>query len=140
MSKFILTNILLVSALSAVSAQNSLTVNISNITTKKGQIEIGLFNKEKNFLKNGAQFLKRKINVKGNKLNYTFENLPKGNYAIAVFHDENGNNKCDTNLIGIPVEGYGFSNNFKPKVSAPKFEQTKVYVDRPLSIDIKLIN
>lgn len=131
---------MLVSAISAVSAQNSLTVNISNITTKKGQIEIGLFNKEKNFLKNGAQFLKRKINVKGNKLNYTFENLPKGNYAIAVFHDENGNNKCDTNLIGIPLEGYGFSNNFKPKVSAPKFEQTKVYVDRPLSIDIKLIN
>ncbi|SMQ93673.1 DUF2141 domain-containing protein [Xanthomonas fragariae] len=40
-----------------------------------------------------------------------FKNLPPGRYAVMVNHDENSNGKLDTNLIGMPVEGYGFSNN-----------------------------
>ncbi len=121
-------------------AQNSLTVNVSNLATKKGQVEIGLFNTEKNFLKSGAQYLIKKVAVNGNKVSHTFKNLPQGNYAVAVYHDANHNNKCDLNMIGMPVEGYGFSRNFRPKLSAPKFDQTKVYVADSKSIDIQLIN
>ena len=134
-----LTIILGVFGLFNVQAQHSLTVNISNISKAKGNLEIGIFNTKKGFLKEGNQYLKKKIKVAGNTLSHTFENLPKGNYAVAVFHDENQNNKCDTNLIGIPTEGFGFSNNFRPKISAPSFEQTKVLVDNKKSIHIKLL-
>lgn len=124
----------------SIFAQNSLTVHISNIQKTKGNVEIGLFNKESGFLKNSGQYLKKKVKVAGNTLKYTFQNLPKGNYAVAVYHDENLNDKCDTNLIGLPTEGFGFSNNFKPKLSAPSFNQTKVFVENSKSINIKLIN
>lgn len=127
-------------AVLGVKAQNSLTVNISNIINNDGVVEIGLFNSEKGFLKNGRQYLKKKVKVSGNTLHYTFKNLPKGDYSVAVFHDENMNNKCDTNLIGMPTEGFGFSNNFQPKLSAPKFSQTKVFVENNKKISIKLIN
>ena len=40
-----------------------------------------------------------------------FKDLPPGTYAVQVMHDENENNKLDTNFLGIPTEGYGFSNN-----------------------------
>ncbi len=123
-----------------IKAQNSLTVNIENIPSAKGNVEIGLFNSEKGFLKEGSQFIKKKVKVIGNSLKYTFQNLPKGNYAVAVFHDENLNNKCDTNFIGMPTEGFGFSNNFRPKLSAPKFNQTKVFVENNKNIHINLIN
>lgn len=123
-----------------IKAQNSLTVNITNIGTKKGQIEIGLFKGEKGFLKEGFQFLKKKVKVKGNSVQETFTGLPDGNYAVAIFHDENMNGKCDTNFIGIPTEDYGFSNNFKPTVAAPKFSQTKISVSGNKKIDIKMIN
>lgn len=127
---------------SYLSAQHTydLTLNISNIKSKNGFLEIGLFNKEKGFLKEGNQFLRKKIKVSGLNSKITLSNLPKGDYAIAVYHDANNNNICDTNLIGIPTEAYGFSNNFKPKLSAPKFSQTKFLMDRNKDIHISLIN
>ena len=140
MKKIFYTTLLVTLSFIATKAQNSLTVYISNIEKAKGNLEIGLFNSEKGFLKDGSQFLKKKIKASGNTAKYTFSNLPKGNYAVAIFHDENLNSKCDTNFMGIPTEGFGFSNNYRPKISAPKFEQTKVYVENNKSIGIKLIN
>lgn len=48
--------------------------------------------------------------------------IPYGEYAVAVFVDENGNGKLDKNIFGFPKEQFGFSNDFRPKTSAPKFE------------------
>jgi uncharacterized protein (DUF2141 family) len=41
---------------------------------------------------------------------YTFPNLPAGDYAVFVVHDENNNNIMDTGLFGRPIEGRGYSN------------------------------
>ena len=49
--------------------------------------------------------------------------LPPGDYAATVLHDENKNNSMDTNLIGIPTEGYGVTNNPKPRFRAAKFKE-----------------
>lgn len=49
-----------------------------------------------------------------------FDGLPRGAYAVAVVHDENGNHRLDT-LAGIPREGYGFSNNAPVRFGPPKF-------------------
>src|SRR5690606_17095923 len=38
-----------------------------------------------------------------------FADLPAGDYAVAMYHDRNGNGKLDSNLVGIPTEPYGFS-------------------------------
>lgn len=57
---------------------------------------------------------------------FAFPALPAGGYAIAVFHDRNGNGKLDTNLMGIPSEPYGFSVSSggmgPPAWSAARFE------------------
>ncbi len=51
--------------------------------------------------------------------------LPKaGQYALFIYHDANANNDIDTGLFGIPKEGYAFSNNVRPKLSAPSFKST----------------
>lgn len=51
-----------------------------------------------------------------------FEGVAPGRYAVMVIHDENGNGRLDTNLVGMPVEGYGFSNN--PRVMRrPTFDE-----------------
>jgi uncharacterized protein (DUF2141 family) len=50
-----------------------------------------------------------------------FLDIPPGTYAMAVIHDENMNGKLDTNWIGIPTEGYGFSNDAKAMLGAPSF-------------------
>ena len=52
-----------------------------------------------------------------------FAGLPPGKYALVCFHDENNNGKFDENAIGMPKEGYCFSNNVKPLFSAPGFDR-----------------
>ena len=60
-----------------------------------------------------------------------------GNYAVQVMHDENDNNKLDTNFLGIPSEGYGFSNN--PNVMRrAHFDEARFEVGADAAITIRL--
>jgi uncharacterized protein (DUF2141 family) len=60
-----------------------------------------------------------------------WDNLPPGDYGVAVIHDENRNAKLDRNLIGIPKEGFGFANNPHVGLSAPRFQAAIVHVQCP---------
>lgn len=67
-------------------------------------------------------------------------NLEIGKYAIAVYHDENNNQKLDKNFAGIPKEGYGFSNNAVGLLGQPKFSETSFSLDsqvKKISIRMK---
>lgn len=64
--------------------------------------------------------------------------LPAGSYGVIAFHDINGNEKLDTNMIGIPTEPYGFSNNARGLLSKPDHEETLVTLNRELSITFDL--
>lgn len=67
-----------------------------------------------------------------------FEKLPPGTYAIAVHHDENDNRKLDTNLLGIPQEGYGVSNNHIPALSAPTWQESKFTVEAGKTVELSI--
>jgi uncharacterized protein (DUF2141 family) len=54
---------------------------------------------------------------------FVVPNLKPGRYAVRYFHDENTNGKLDTNFLGMPVEGYGFSNNAAAKLGPPPFKE-----------------
>lgn len=54
-----------------------------------------------------------------------FEGLPSGTYALALIHDENGNGRLDT-VMGIPREGFGFSNNPAIRFGPPSFKSASV--------------
>lgn len=56
-------------------------------------------------------------------------NFPAGDYAVTLFHDEDNSGKFKTNMIGYPLEGYGFSNNVVPVFSAPTFDECKFHYD-----------
>ena len=68
----------------------------------------------------------------------TFPDLAPGTYAVLVMQDENGNGSLDSNILGIPKEGYGFSNNpnvmRKPNFDEVKFEVTAS--DKAIEIEI----
>jgi uncharacterized protein (DUF2141 family) len=58
----------------------------------------------------------------------TFPGLSAGEYAVQLFHDENGDGQMGTNLFGIPTEGFGFSNAARASFGPPKFADMKVVV------------
>ncbi len=122
-------------------AQHTLTVEVSNIKSDKGTIMIALFKGEAGFPKDDSKAVKKmKVTIKDKKATITFTDLEAGDYAFALFHDENGNNEMDSNMFGIPKEGYGFSTNFKPKVSAPDFDEADFKIEADTVQKVKIIN
>ena len=108
----------------AVQAQNSVVVQVENIKNSKGVCRAYLFDRSEYFPSDIAKALASKdVEVTGSKTSLTFENVPAGTYAISVIHDENNNNRLDTNFLGIPEEGYGASKNQLPKMSKPDFTE-----------------
>lgn len=133
--------ILFISSTTFISAQEeSLYLTISNIKKAKGQIIVSIYKTAEDFPKEGKEFKKVIIDVKSIPSEIQNIHLPKGEYAIALLHDENEDGECNFNMIGIPTEGYGFSQNFKPLFTVPDFDDTKFVVSGEQTMEINLIH
>ncbi len=101
-------------------------IEVRDIRNTEGQIRISLFESEAGFpgeYQEARQYVN--LNIKGKSMPAIFENIPYGIYAVAVLHDEDGNNKLTTNWLGIPKEGIAVSNNAKRLFGAPSFGDAK---------------
>ena len=117
---------------------HSLSINISGIKEIKGNLFIAIFRPIDSFPIFGRQFKGLVKQVKGTSQIITFNELPHGIYSIAVYHDINKNNVLDKNLLGIPTEIYGFSNNARRSFSAPSFQEAMIILNKDMKIAIQL--
>jgi len=118
----------------------SLTVVITGIENNKGNIQIGLFNSEDSYKGKKEKFKGAIIKVKNKKVVWILKDIPYGDYAIKTFHDENSDDKINTNFIGIPTEKYGFSNNPSAFFGVPSYSKTKFVfdkADKKIEIELK---
>ena len=123
----------------SIFSQNSVTIDLQNIKGSKGMMQIAVFNKASSFPKAGGEYKLLQYKVSEGAKKFVINDLPDGDYAIAIHHDENSDGKMNTNMIGIPKEGYGFSKNFKPKFSAPKFSDCSVRIASDQKMTVNLI-
>ncbi len=112
-----------------ISANDSgnVTIKIKNLNNHKGYLEVGVYCKSNGFPnKDEFAFKKLHFDLQNGKNEFQITNLPHGEYAISVYHDENSNGKLDTNFFGIPKEKTGVSNNpnvdFMPVFDDAKFQ------------------
>ena len=116
-------------------------VQVLNIRNSTGTVDCALFESPEGF---PTEVLRSATNVMVIKVRQTqarcdFEDIPPGRYALAVIHDENMNGKLDTNMLGIPTEGYGFSNDVTGLFGAPAFSAASfAYDGRNLELTISL--
>ena len=111
---------------------HKLSIHISGISNIKGSLFIAVFRATDDFPVFGKQFKGIIKEVEGKSQNYTFDNLPEGEYALAIYQDVNRNKILDKNLLGIPTEIYGFSNNARRTFSAPSFQEAKFKLNKDL--------
>lgn len=111
----------------SVYAQYRVEFTVRGIKKLQGTVLVAVYNSEETFLK--EHLTSKKVKVDSNEVVVVFEALPSGKYAISTFHDENDNNKLDTNFLGIPNEPYGFSNNARGTFGPPSFEKATLKVD-----------
>ncbi len=137
-----MTSLLLMSLLSFLTPKQAsvdLVVTIPNIEEYKGEIVIGIFDKSDSFLEENAQYRELRFPIQSNMSAFVIEDVRLRNCALAIYHDLNSDGECNLNILGIPKEGYGFSNNVRPRFCAPSYEACRVNLQQRTNITVNLI-
>lgn len=117
-----------------------LELTVQNIQNESGTIKIALYKSSDNFPNREKAFRVAEINAQKPQAKYTFENIPDGDYAFAIFHDKNSDEELNFKLFFIPKEPYGFSNNFIPRYSKPTFDDARFTVKGNTKVEIRLVD
>lgn len=113
MKKIQLLTFLFLMILQSASAQYKIEIEITDLRNNEGVIMLQLFDKDQKVIRQAKEIITE------TRCLVTFGDLEPGKYAFRFFHDENLSGIMETNRLGIPKEGYAFSNNgggpFGPK-------------------------
>ncbi|WP_299399127.1 DUF2141 domain-containing protein [Pelagibius sp.] len=100
-------------------------VKVENVRNSKGLITAVLYGDDpEGFLKRGQRLDRIRVEANEGETLLCLKAPAEGRYSIALYHDENGNKEFDRNFLGIPSEGYGFSNNPGFRFGKPEQEET----------------
>jgi uncharacterized protein (DUF2141 family) len=128
--------LLLLPCLSA--AQHMLTVKVEGLKSSEGLVAVAVYNTSSAFLKDGKAFTGAFETTKKGTTMISIPNLPKGTYAVSIFHDENGNKQLDTNFVGIPKEPVAFSKAQMKMFGPPGFEECAFEIKGDIEISIPI--
>jgi uncharacterized protein (DUF2141 family) len=143
----VLAGVFAMSGLGAAVAQPAagsatVTVQVVGLRNSKGSVECLLYAGGVGFPgKPDKAVAKLTVPVSDEAATCVFPNVAAGDYAIELFHDENGNGKLDTGLFGIPSEGFGASNDAPEKFGPPKYADARFAVtgDQTLTIHMTYV-
>lgn len=116
----------------AEKAKDAVTFTIAGAANDSGDIKLAIFEDKASFnrAQDSSKLIKIRIVEGIGRLAVKHDKLPKS-FALAAFHDENGDGELNRNRWGIPTERFGFSKNERGVTGPPTFEQ--VVIDRPKS-------
>jgi uncharacterized protein (DUF2141 family) len=125
------------------SFQNSpkksvLTIEVRGIKKSVGKVVMAVWRKKDTFLSTTERYKYCFIDAKSGSTIGKLE-LPNDTYGVAVYHDINNNSTLDKNMVGVPIEIYGFGNNARNTFSAPSFEDASIELkqDKQIVIYVK---
>ena len=116
----------------------SIEVEVLEVKSSVGNIQVGLYLDKKTFRNPKKRYKGAIVAAKPGTMRVTLEGVPSGTYAIGVWHDANKNGIVDKSLVGIPSEGYGFSNDAQGFTGPPDFEDATFVVDATKQKTLKL--
>jgi len=112
------------------AAPAAIQVTVENVRSSKGLITAVLYNDNPDtFLKRGARLDRIRVDAHKGETLLCLQAPASGRYTVAIYHDENGNKEFDRNFLGIPTEGYGFSQNPGFRFGKPDIEETLFTID-----------
>ena len=127
---------LLIAPTMALSAE--LTIAVIGIERDAGEIGCALYSSTDGFPLDPSKAKRQWHDAKRQGVECRFEGLAAGTYAVAISHDFNGNRETDTDFFGIPDEPWGVSNNVRPFLRAPTFEEAAVRLGKDASLRIQV--
>lgn len=104
---------------------SNVIINLSGMQNTNGKINVALYNSSSTFNNPNQACRELFLDCIGPTMTITIDSLIQGEYAFAIFHDENNNQQIDQNLLSIPTEGFAFSNNAMGTFGPPNWTQAK---------------
>ena len=98
-------------------------LTISGVRSADGVVQIALFADEESYEKSTEAAAQVAPPAAVGTVEVPMCGLAPGRYALSVFHDENANRRLDTGRLGIPKEGYGFSQGARGRTGKPSFDK-----------------
>ncbi len=127
--------------LNAQEPANTLTVNASGLKSDRGAVRCALYGAKNadDFPTKPKRAQQLRAAIKARAATCQFTGLVPGDYAVAIFHDEDDDGVLDTNFVGIPKEGMGASRDPKGSFGPPSFDDAKIsYRGGALTISVKI--
>lgn len=112
--------------LAGAASAADLAVTVTGLPSDAGTVRAALYADAAGFSAQQNAVASVILKPHGEQVRVTVGDLPPGRYAVAVFHDVNDNGKLDTNLMSMPTEPYGFSNDAVGNFGPPGFEQAAI--------------
>lgn len=115
---------------SAPPTTGQVTVHLRGFRNHTGKALLALFTSRKGYPEKGKLAFKRAaVPIRRNAAQVVFRDVPVGEFAVVVLHDENGNKKMDKNFLGMPQEGWGVSRNPKTRMRPPNWAESALRLD-----------
>ena len=113
------------------ASQTRLYVNVEGIRASEGLIAVTLYNDDASrFLASRGSLYVGRLPARAPSTRVCIHLPHPGTYAIAVYHDADSNRSFNRTSVGLPVEGYGFSNNPPTLFGLPTFNSVRIVVPR----------
>ncbi len=133
-----ITQIILLFALGITTVQAQklidITVVVKGFKSAAGTVKVQMVDK------NNKEIFGKIATLTSTTFTITIQVSTIGQYAVNVIHDKNNNSKLDTNIFGIPKEGWGCSNDARGVMSAPKLKDKLFMADKNKTITINLVH
>jgi uncharacterized protein (DUF2141 family) len=106
---------------------SKLTVQVAGVRPATGEVAITIYPDDKRrFLAKGGKLFRQRVRAAPTVRTCFW--LPQGSYAVAVYHDRDGDRDFDRTLVGLPAEGFGFSNDPETKTGLPSLGSVRFRV------------
>ena len=125
----------------AAPAPDTIAVPVTGLRSDEGTVRCFLYDNAEDFPDSSVHVIARAVALpSGRAAACKFAGVARDrDYAIVILHDENNDNIFQKGPLGIPKEGYGFSNNAKARFSAPSYDDCKFHVTSgTLSVPIEM--
>ncbi len=119
-------------------SQNTVSVHVKNVNSASGQVNVAVYDSDDTFLSFDKVITTQTAPANKGSVTLKIKDLPVGEYALAVFHDENNNGELDTNWLGIPKEKVAFSKGKMRTFGPPKYRDCAFKVTSDYEISIEL--
>ena len=130
---------LLLTGMTSQAGAAGLAVSVDGVRNAEGRVMVAVYRGKDGFRDQKKAVALINLRARKGSVTVTLPDLPVGAYAVAVFHDENGDEKLATNLLGIPTEGYGFSNDARGNMGPPSFADSAIQLnDGIAAVPIKM--